>query len=78
MSHPLSEIITRRLDEIALSNPTDLKVGDWIQWSGPGNPTQVWKVDKAANRFWASDLGGYATMDGHGYTVVPAPKGVAS
>ena len=64
-----------------LSDPADLKVGDWIQWDfGMGStdekPVQVMKVDgdEFSDSESPDDLC-YLMGISVGYTVVPAPKG---
>ena len=70
-------------DPEQLSDPTDLKVGDWIQWEAAiaedypkrSRPVQVVKVKDG---FFADsadpDYDGWS-IGGGCYTVVPAPKG---
>jgi len=58
--------------EPELSDPTNLKVGDLIQWSNEASPVQVVSVD--GDRFTDS-LGIVMAMSETGYTVVPAPEG---
>ena len=69
---------TESQQEPTLSDPCDLKVGDWVSWGS--DPLRVVKVDKERNIFWIEDdpnPAGWWFMNGLGYTVVPAPKGGA-
>ena len=54
-----------------LSDPADLKVGDWIQ----GEYTKKYfKVSEVWEGQFKTGCGDVWYMDGSGYTVVPAPK----
>ena len=55
-----------------LSDPTDLKVGDWIQGDFS---KKYFKVSEVWEGGFKTDNEYVWEMDGDGYTVVPAPKG---
>lgn len=59
-----------------LSDPCDLKVGDWIQFDNWPEPVKVIRVSDhclVVKTLYANEYG--RPMNGYGYTVVPAPKG---